>query len=78
MFERVGSSRPKLDRDRSKEHSVHKQRRVSRAPSGRSRKTEQARALRRDWRRRLFEIGDFIERFVICQTQADGIGQLRQ
>lgn len=41
-------------------------------------KTEQARALRRDWRRRLFEIGDFIERFVICQTQADGIGQLRQ
>jgi anti-anti-sigma factor len=28
--------------------------------------------------RRLFEIGDFIKRFVICQTQADGIGQLRQ
>ena len=28
--------------------------------------------------RRLFEIGDFTERFVICQTQADGIGQLRQ
>ena len=28
--------------------------------------------------RRLFEIGDFTGRFVICQTQADGIGQLRQ
>jgi anti-anti-sigma factor len=28
--------------------------------------------------RRLFEIGDFIKQFVICQTQADGIGQLRQ
>jgi anti-anti-sigma factor len=28
--------------------------------------------------RRLFEIGDFTQRFLICQTQADGIGQLRQ
>jgi anti-anti-sigma factor len=28
--------------------------------------------------KRLFEIGDFIERFVICQSQAEGIGQLRQ
>ena len=28
--------------------------------------------------RRLFEIGDFTNRFLICQTQADGIGQLRQ
>jgi anti-anti-sigma factor len=28
--------------------------------------------------RRLFEIGDFTGRFLICQTQADGIGQLRQ
>jgi anti-sigma B factor antagonist len=28
--------------------------------------------------RRLFEIGDFTERFLICQTQADGIGELRQ
>jgi anti-anti-sigma factor len=27
---------------------------------------------------RLFEIGDFTGRFLICQTQADGIGQLRQ
>jgi anti-sigma B factor antagonist len=28
--------------------------------------------------RRLFEIGDFTRQFLICQTQADGIGQLRQ
>jgi anti-anti-sigma factor len=28
--------------------------------------------------KRLFEIGGFTERFVICQTQADGIAQLRQ
>jgi anti-sigma B factor antagonist len=28
--------------------------------------------------RRLFEIGDFTKLFLICQTQADGIGQLRQ
>jgi anti-anti-sigma factor len=27
---------------------------------------------------RLFEIGDFTQRFLICKTQADGIGQLRQ
>jgi hypothetical protein len=27
--------------------------------------------------KRLFEIGDFNKRFLICQTQADGIGQLR-
>ena len=27
--------------------------------------------------RRLFEIGGFTEQFLICQTQADGIGQLR-
>ena len=28
--------------------------------------------------RRLFEIGGFTERFLICQTQADGIGKLRR
>ena len=28
--------------------------------------------------RRLFEIGSFMEQFLICQTQADGIGKLRQ
>ena len=28
--------------------------------------------------RRLFEIGSFTEHFLICQTQADGIGRLRQ
>jgi anti-anti-sigma factor len=28
--------------------------------------------------RRLFEIGAFTERFLICQTQADGIDQLKQ
>jgi anti-anti-sigma factor len=28
--------------------------------------------------RRLFEIGAFTEQFLICQTQADGIGKLRQ
>jgi anti-anti-sigma factor len=28
--------------------------------------------------RRLFEIGDFTERFVICHTPADGIGRLTQ
>jgi anti-anti-sigma factor len=27
---------------------------------------------------RLFEIGDFTKRFLICQTQADGISQLRR
>ena len=27
--------------------------------------------------RRLFEIGAFTEQFLICQTQADGIGKLR-
>jgi anti-sigma B factor antagonist len=27
--------------------------------------------------RRLFEMGEFTQRFLICQTQADGIGQLR-
>jgi anti-sigma B factor antagonist len=28
--------------------------------------------------KRLFEIGAFTEEFLICQTQADGIGKLRQ
>jgi stage II sporulation protein AA (anti-sigma F factor antagonist) len=28
--------------------------------------------------RRLFEIGSFTEQFLICPTQADGIGKLRQ
>jgi anti-anti-sigma factor len=28
--------------------------------------------------RRLFEIGAFTEEFLICPTQADGIGKLRQ
>jgi len=28
--------------------------------------------------RRLFELGAFTERFLICQTQADGIVQLKQ
>jgi anti-anti-sigma factor len=27
---------------------------------------------------RLFEMGGFTQQFLICQTQADGIGQLRQ
>src|SRR5229473_993487 len=28
--------------------------------------------------KRLFEIGSFTDEFLICQTQADGIGKLRQ
>ena len=28
--------------------------------------------------RRLFEIGAFLDQFLICPTQADGIGKLRQ
>jgi anti-anti-sigma factor len=28
--------------------------------------------------RRLFEIGSFTEQFLICQTQADGIGKLKE
>jgi anti-sigma B factor antagonist len=28
--------------------------------------------------RRLFEIGSFLDQFLICATQADGIGKLRQ
>jgi anti-sigma B factor antagonist len=28
--------------------------------------------------RRLFEIGSFMDQFMICPTQADGIGKLRQ
>lgn len=28
--------------------------------------------------KRLFEIGSFTEQFLICQTQADGIGKLKE
>jgi hypothetical protein len=28
--------------------------------------------------KRLFEIGSFLDQFLICQTQADGVGKLRQ
>jgi hypothetical protein len=28
--------------------------------------------------RRLFEIGSFTDEFLICPTQAEGIGKLRQ
>jgi anti-anti-sigma factor len=28
--------------------------------------------------KRLFEIGSFLDQFLICQTQADGVGRLRQ
>jgi anti-anti-sigma factor len=28
--------------------------------------------------KRLFEIGAFLDQFLICQTQADGVGRLRQ
>jgi anti-sigma B factor antagonist len=28
--------------------------------------------------KRLFEIGSFTEQFLICQTQADGIGRVRE
>ena len=81
-IDRLGASRAKRDRGRSEEHSIYRSAGfralliANRATIGSQGKLALCEVIGDV--KRLFEIGSFTEHFLICQTQADGIGQLRQ